>query len=318
MSILSRPYFHDEPAAFAFLEGLLWADGTQCPKCGTVDEAGKLEGVRSKASEKNPTGTERHGLWKCYACRQQFTVRVGTVFESAHIPLHKMLQAVYLLSSSKKGISAHQVHRALEITYKSAWFLCHRIREAMREGKVPRLGGEGKHVEIDETYIGGRDKNKHAHKRPKVGRGGITKEVAFSLVERDGKVRSHHIPNVTAKTLRPILAEQIHADTMVHSDTGGSRPATMFKNHGMVNHGIGEYVRGEISTNTVEGYFSILTRGIVGTCHHVSPQHLKRYLAEFDFRYNNRLALEIDDARRAETALTGIVGKRLTYRQPKA
>jgi transposase-like protein len=259
MSILSRPYFHDEAAAFAFLEGILWADGIVCPKCGAIGEAGALEGVKGK------NGQPRLGLKKCYVCRQQFTVRVGTVFESAHIPLHKMLQAVYLLSSSKKGISAHQIHRALEITYKSAWFLCHRIREAMREGKVPPLGGEGKHVEIDETYIGGRDKNKHAHKRPKVGRGGITKEVAFSLVERGGKVRSHHIPNVTGKTLRPILEEQIHADTMVHSDTGGSRSATMFKNHGMVNHGIGEYVRGEVSTNTVEGYFSILKRGITGT-----------------------------------------------------
>jgi transposase-like protein len=197
MSILSRPYFHDEAAAFQFLESLLWADGPVCPKCGTVGEAGKLEGVKSKASAKNPEGVTRHGLWKCYACRQQFTVRVGTVFESAHISLHKMLQAVYLLSSSKKGISAHQIHRALEITYKSAWFLCHRIREAMREGRVPPLGGEGKTVEIDETYIGGLDKNKHRNKRPKIGRGGIAKEIAFSLVERGGKVRSHHVANVS-------------------------------------------------------------------------------------------------------------------------
>jgi transposase-like protein len=184
-----------DAAAFAFLESLLWADGIVCPKCGTVGKAGALEGVKGK------NGQPRLGLKKCYACRQQFTVRVGTVFEIAHIPLHKMLQAVYLLSSSKKGISAHQIHRALEITYKSAWFLCHRIREA----KVPPLGGEDKTVEMDETFIGGRDKNKHANKRPRVGRGGNTKEVAFSLVEHGGKVRSHHVANMSGKTLRPIL-----------------------------------------------------------------------------------------------------------------
>jgi transposase-like protein len=282
-----------------------------------VGEAGKLEGVRSKASEKNPQGVERHGLWKCYACRQQFTVRVGTVFESAHIPLHKMLQAVYLLSSSKKGISAHQIHRALEITYKSAWFLCHRIREAMREGKVPPMGGEGKTVEIDETYIGGLQKNKHKHKR-QGGTGGTGKEIAFSLVERGGKVRSHHVPDVSGKTLRPILAEQLDAASTVMSDTGGARLAKDYAKHGMVNHGIGEYVRGEVSTNTIESYFSILQRGIVGTYHHVSAEHLKRYLAEFDFRYNHRSALDIEDPARAESALRGIVGKRLTYKQPKA
>lgn len=310
MSILSRPYFHDETAAFAFLEGLLWPDGPQCPKCGTVGEAGKLEGVKSKASAKNPEGVTRVGLWKCYACRQQFTVRVGTVFESAHIPLHKMLQAVYLLSSSKKGISAHQIHRALEITYKSAWFLCHRIREAMRDGKLAPMGGEGKTVEIDETYVGGLQRNKHKHKR-QAGTGGVAKEIAFSLVERGGRVRSHHIANVTAKTLKPILEAQIHAETTVMSDMGGSRPARMFEKHGMVNHSIGEYVRGEIHTNTIEGFFSILKRGITGTYHHVSPQHLKRYLAEFDFRYNER---KIPDADRTAAALRGITGKRLTYK----
>jgi transposase-like protein len=311
MSILSRPYFHDEAAAFQFLESLLWASGPVCPKCGTVGEAGKLEGVRSKASAKNPEGVTRVGLWKCYACRQQFTVRVGTVFESAHIPLHKMLQAVYLLSSSKKGISAHQIHRALEITYKSAWFLCHRIREAMREGKLSTFGGEGMTVEIDETYIGGKEKNKHAHKRTKGNIGGTGKEITLSLVERGGRVRSHHIASVTAKTLKPILEAQIHADTAVYSDMGGARSATMFKTHGMVNHSIGEYVRGEIHTNTVEGFFSLLKRGITGTYHHVSPQHLKRYLAEFDFRYNER---KIPDADRTAAALRGITGKRLTYK----
>lgn len=312
MSILSRPYFHDEAAAFAFLEGLLWANGTTCPKCGTVGEAGKLEGVRSKASKKNPDGVERIGLWKCYACRQQFTVRVNTVFESAHIPLHKMLQAVYLLSSSKKGISAHQIHRALEITYKSAWFLCHRIREAMREGNLPPMGGEGKIVEADETYIGGKEKNKHARVRNSKNIGGTGKEIAFSLVERDGNVRSQHITNVSAKTLRPILTEQLDRHTKLMTDDAGQyRHMNRDFDHQVVNHGIGEYVRGEAHTNTVEGYFSILKRGIIGTYHHVSSQHLKRYLAEFDFRYNER---KIPDADRAAAALRGISGKRITYR----
>src|ERR1700761_6724163 len=154
MSILSKPYFHNEKAAFKHLEKLLWAGNVVCPHCGTVDRAGRLEGVRSKPSEKNPKGVVRHGLWKCYECRKQFTVRVGTVFEHCRIPLHKCLQAVHLMASSKKGISAHQLHRILEVQYKSAWFLAHRIREAMRVGKLSPMGGNGKTVEIDETYIG--------------------------------------------------------------------------------------------------------------------------------------------------------------------
>jgi transposase-like protein len=257
----------------------------------------------------------RPGLWQCNAkeCRKQFTVTVGTLFERSHIPLNKWLLAAFLICSSKKGISAHQMHRMLDITYKSAWFMMHRIREAMRDGKFPGpLGGEGKIVEVDETYIGGKDTNKHRNKRR--GKGGMDKEIAFSLVERGGRVRSHHVPTVTAKTLRPILHEQIHADTTVMSDDGGARLGKEFAKHATVNHSIGEYVRGDAHTNTIEGYFSILKRGIIGTYHHVSPQHLKRYLAEFDFRYNERMALGVDDKERAARLLKGIVGKRLTYR----
>jgi transposase-like protein len=270
MSILSEPHFHNEAAAFARLEAIVWPNGPFCPRCGGFDRVTTVKGGRM-------------GLRRCGPCKREFTVTVGTLFERSHIPLHKWFQAAHLLASSKKGISAHQLHRTLKVTYKTAWFMEHRLREAMREGHFgAMLGGEGKTVEIDETYIGGKDKNKHANKRKS--RGGMDKEIAFSLVERGGKVHSHHVPTVSAKTLRPILEGQIHAATKVYSDDGGARVGTDFAQHGTVNHSIGEYVRGDVHTNTIEGYFSILKRGITGVYHHVSPQHLKRYLAEFDFR----------------------------------
>ena len=308
MSILNRPYFRDEEAAHSFLEAIVWPDGTECPHCGVVGTAYKIAA--------NPAKRVRYGLWKCRDCRKQFTCKVSTVFEHARIPLHKALQAVYLLCSSKKGISSNQLSRGLEISLKAAWFLSHRVREAMRElhATMP-LGGEGKTVEFDETYIGGKETNKHRNKR--LGnRGGQTgKEIAFALVERGGKVRGHHIPSISAKTLRPILQAQIDAASVVVSDDGGSRVGREFPRHQSINHSIGEYVRGDIHTNTIEGYFSILKRGINGVYHHVSPQHLKRYVAEFDFRYNNRVALGVDDFNRTMTALLGIKGKRLTYSQ---
>jgi transposase-like protein len=307
MSVLNRPYFRDEEAAFTFLEGIVWPSGPVCPHCGVIGTAYKMTA--------NPEKRIRVGLWKCRDCRKQFTVKVGTVFEHARLPLHKALQCAYLLCSSKKGISANQLSRGLEISLKAAWFLAHRVREAMRELHLEPLGGEGKTVEIDETYTGGLEKNKHRNKRKTVrGRGGAGKQIAVSLVERGGKVRSHHIASVSAKNLRPIVEKQIHEDTAVMSDTGGARVATEFKSHGMVNHGIGEYVRGEISTNTVEGFFSILKRGINGTYHHVSEAHLKRYLCEFDFRYNHRASLGVDDFSRTVAALAGITGKRVTYK----
>ena len=299
MSILSKKHFHNERAAFAYLESILWPDGPQCPHCGVVDQAGKLRGKST-----------RIGLWKCYACRKQFTVKVGTVFEHGRIPLHKMLQATYLMCSSKKGVSAHQLHRTLEVTYKSAWFLAHRIREAMREGKVPGgLGGQNKVVEADETYVGGKAKNRAFGPPPK-------KEAVFSLVEREGKVHSFHVPAVNAKTLRPILVTHADRDSYLMTDESGAyvRVGREFSGHGTVNHSIQEYVRGGFwHTNTVEGYFSILKRGIGGVYQHCSQQHLKRYLGEFDFRYNHRVALGVDDHQRTEAALSGIVGKRLTY-----
>lgn len=306
MSILSRPYFLDEDAAHAFLEGILWPDGPECPHCGVIGTAYKIAA--------NPAKRVRYGLWKCRDCRKQFTCKVGTVFEHARVPLHKALQAVYLICSSKKGISSNQLSRALEISLKAAWFLGHRIREAMRDGKLGALGGEGRTVEADGTFVGGKDKNKHANKR--AGRGGMDKEPVFALVERRGTVRSLHVPAVDADTLRPILQAQLDGASMVYTDGDGAMRVlgAELDKHEWVNHGIGEYVRGDAHTNTIEGYFSILKRGIVGTYHHVSQQHLKRYLAEFDFRYNNRVALGVDDFSRTMTALLGVKGKRLTYK----
>jgi transposase-like protein len=307
MSVLSRPYFHDEEAAFAHLEAVLWPTGPVCPHCGGVDRISKIKA--------NPAKRVRIGLHKCGQCGKQFTVKVGTVFEHGRIPLHKFLQAVHLLCSSKKGISAHQLGRILEVQYKTAWFLAHRIREAMRElHPTEPLGGEGKTVEFDESFVGGKEKNKHAWQRDKKNIGGRGKEAVFALVERGGKVRSHHVASVTGQTLRPILESQIDAATRTMSDDGGARIGHGRSNHQSVNHSIGEYVRGDAHTNTIEGYFSIMKRGINGVYHHVSPQHLKRYLAEFDFRYNARTALGIEDNERAGQALAGMSGKRLTYR----
>jgi transposase-like protein len=239
--------------------------------------------------------------------------------ERSHVPLNKWALAYRLMCSSKKGMSAHQLHRMLGVTYKTAWFMGHRIRESMRDLHPETLGGEGKTVEIDETFVGGLEKNKHRSKRQHVGTGGAGKEAVFSLVERGGRVSSHHVPAVTAATLRPILTAQVHEATFVMTDEGATAKSLGrgFEKHGMVNHSIGEYVRDDIHTNTIEGYFSIFKRGIYGVYHHVSQEHLKRYLAEFDFRYNERVALGVSDIERTAKAIKGAEGKRLTYRQPR-
>lgn len=306
MSILSKPYFHDEIKAYAYLENIIWPNGPTCPHCGSVERIGTMAG---KAT--------RIGLKKCYVCRKQFTVKVGTVYESSHIPLHKWLQATYLMCSSKKGMSALQIQRTLEITYKSAWFMCHRIREAMKDGNISPIGGDNKIVEIDETYVGGKEKNKHANKRLKAGRGAVGKEPVVSLVERGGKVRSMHLPQVTAKTLAPILEQHVCRKSYLMTDDATVYPAVAgeYAGHESVNHSGGEYVRGDAHVNTAENYFSLLKRGIIGTFHHVSQQHLGRYVCEFDFRYNEQ---KISDAERTERALSGAVGKRLLYRDSSA
>ncbi len=303
---LSNPIFQDEAKAREHLEGLRWADGRFCPHCGEAEKTSPVEGK-----------SHRPGLYYCLSCKKTFTVTVGTLFERSKVPLTKWVLAFHLMSASKKGMSAHQLHRMLGVTYKTAWFMAHRIREAMRpaDGSEGPLGGEGKIVEADETFVGGKEKNKHRSKRAKTRLGGSWgKETVFSLVERGGNVRSVHTVSVTAATLRPILVAQVDRKSFLMTDDAGQYRymGREFARHEVVNHGIEEYVRGEAHTNTVEGYFSILKRGINGVYHHVSQQHLKRYLGEFDFRYNER---KTSDGERAAKALKGIEGKRLTYRR---
>jgi transposase-like protein len=300
MSSIHAPHFTDETAAREYLEKLRWPEGPVCPHCGTVNHA---------------YATKRPGLYRCASkeCRKDFSVTVGTVYERSKIPLHKWLLASYLLCSSKKGMSSHQLHRMLGVTYKTAWFMTMRIREAMTDGYFSGpLGGNGKAVEVDETYFG--------NEKPKAtptARGGDHKMKILSLVEREGRVRSHHVPSVNAKTLAPIMKEQIAQDTHLMTDDAAVylKIGQHFAEHSSVNHSAGEYVRGAISTNTVESYFAILKRGLIGTYHHVSPEHLRRYVGEFDFRYNNRSALGVEDKERADIVLKNIAGKRLTYRR---
>src|SRR3954468_5983350 len=302
---LTDPIFHDEETARRHFEAQRWPDGPICPHCGVVGNATELKGKST-----------RPGVYKCKDCRKPFTATIGTLYERSHIPLHKWLLATHLICSSKKGMSAHQLWRMLGFgSYRTAWFMAHRIRESMRElhpENAGPMGGEGKFVEVDETYVGGKAKNR-AFKPPP------PKEAVMSLVERGGKVRSHHVMDVTAKTLKPILVDAIAKDTHFRTDESAVYYGVSegFASHQTVNHSIKEYVRGDAHTNTVEGYLSIFKRGIYGVYHHVSQEHLKRYLGEFDFRYNHRIALGFDDATRTAIAIKGIVGKRLTYRQPR-
>lgn len=297
-SILERPHFQNEEAAYTKLESLLWPNGPVCPHCKGTERISKMQGKATRV-----------GLHKCYACRKQFRVTVGTVFESSHVPLHLWMQAAYLLCSSKKGISSNQLHRALGVTLKTAWFMSHRLREAMRSGSFDPIGGAGAIVEADETFIGQRkDKPKQ--------RGYAHKHAVLTLVERGGTARSFHVDGTAAKDLVPILKENIARETRIMTDEAGQYVALKkdFADHEVVRHGKGEYVRGEAHTNTVEGFYSVFKRGMKGVYQHCSEKHLHRYLAEFDFRYNNRVKLGVDDAQRTGSALRGIVGKRLTYR----
>jgi transposase-like protein len=300
MRDFSNPIFHDDNAAREYIESLRWANGRFCPKCGEMERTSPVAGEK-----------HRPGLYVCLSCKATFTVTVGTVMERSHIPLHKWVAAFVLLTASKKGISAHQIHRMLGITYKSAWFMCHRIREAMKEQAFPGpLGGAGKTVEADETFIG----NKAGRKKA---RGFRHKRAVMSLVERGGKVRSFHIDDVNPNTLRKVLVTQVdRKSALMTDDSHFYKPVGKeFASHESVNHSDEEYVRGLAHTNTIEGFFSIFKRGMIGVYQHCGEQHLKRYLTEFDFRYNNRASLKITDEMRAAAAVKGIEGRRLTYRR---
>jgi transposase-like protein len=298
-SALSAKHFHDEAAAYAYVESRVWPEGPTCPHCGGVERIGLMGGKST-----------RIGLYKCYQCRKPFTVKIGTIFEASHVALHIWLQAMYLIAGSKKGISSNQLHRSLGVTLKTAWFMSHRIREAMREGSLAPFGQGGGAVEVDETYIGrrkgaGNPKGGHAHKM-----------AVLALVDRDtGKCRMFNVENGAGRLIQPIVLDNLAREARLMTDE-----ATMYRSigrefaeHSSVNHQRKEYARGDVSTNTVEGTFSIFKRGMRGVYQHCAEKHLHRYLAEFEFRYSNREAQGINDAARADAMLQGAVGKRLTY-----
>ena len=315
---ITAPHLNDPDAAREYLEAMRWPEGPICPHCGVIGEAYRL---KAKEGSKRPV---RKGVWKCKGCRKQFTVTVGTIFADSHIKPHKWLLAIHLLCASKKGMSAHQLHRMLGITYKSAWFMAHRIRYAMaQEPLSSKLSGT---VEVDETYVGGKEKGRRGRPGLDSKKTPVVAMVERSLVKgkksKKGKVRSVVVQRVTAETLRPILSDAIRKGSNLHTDEALVYYALedKFPKHRVVTHAKKEYARKDadgmlVTTNTAEGYFSILKRGVNGVYHHVSKHHLHRYLSEFDFRYNAR---DTTDGERAVLALLGVDGKRLMYRDSLA
>jgi len=296
----TAPQFTDEDAAIAYVEASRWPNGeVSCPHCGSLN-------IHRMA------GNTQAGYFLCNDCRDKFTCRTGTVMERSHIPVHKWMLAIHLLTSSKKGCSAHQIHRTLGITYKSAWFLAHRIREAMRPAETTPMGGGGKTVEVDETFIG------RLEGQPKRKAGWGHKNTVVTLVERGGSARSFHVDSTTIADIAPIVRENIARETAMMTDEAAhyNEVGEEFASHESVNHSKKEYVRGHVHTNTVEDFYSIFKRGMKGVYQHCKEKHLHRYLAEFDFRYSNRIKLGVNDTARAALALKGIEGKRLTYRRP--
>jgi transposase-like protein len=304
-SVLSEDRFQNEDAAFAFVEAALWPHGPVCPHCGNVD---------AKRIKKMEGKTTRRGLYNCKECRKPFTVRMGTIFESSHLPLHLWLQIIHLMCASKKGVSTNQVQRILRCSMKTAWFLTHRIREAMRSGDLSPMGSDGTPVEVDETFFGNK-------KGVEIKRGHGHKNAILTLVERRGAARSFHVESIKKDDLAPIVRANIAREAHIMTDEGAqyTQIGSEFAGHGKVNHSREEYAYHDratgtlITTNTVEGYYSIFKRGMIGIYQHCGEQHLHRYLAEFDFRYSNRVALGIGDSARADRALRGVKGKRLTY-----
>ena len=306
-SILNASHFQNEHAAFEYVEGKLWPNGPTCPHCGEKSRIGRLNGK-----------TTRPGLRKCYSCKKPFTVRHGTILEASHLPLHLWLQAIHLMCTSKKGISTRQIQRMFVCSMKTAWFLTHRIREAMRSGELAPMGGNGGIVEIDETFFG----NKEGFE---VRRGAGHKNVILSLIERGGEARSFHVELTKKADILPIVKANIEKESHVMSDEAVqyAKLGKMFDKHGMVDHSREEWgwtdrtTGVKININSAEGYYSIFKRGMIGVYQWCSEAHLHRYLAEFDFRYSHRIKLGIDDTERATRALIGVKGKRLTYETTK-
>ncbi len=297
-SVLSDKHFHDEAAAYKFVEARVWPEGPVCPHCGGVERIAALKGKSTRV-----------GVYKCYQCRKPFTVKVGTVFEASHVPLKLWLQAMFLLASSKKGISSNQLHRTLGVTLKTAWFMSHRLRLAMQVVGLEPMGGAGQTVEVDETFIG------RIKGAPKGRSGWGHKNVVMTLVERKGRARSFHVASPSRHDAEKVVLTHADKSSSLMSDEGNHYIALgkQFASHDVVNHSKEEYVRGNAHTNTVEGFYSIFKRGMKGTYQHCGERHLHRYLAEFDFRYSNRVALGVNDIGRTDHMIRGIVGKRLTY-----
>lgn len=312
MADLQNPIFTDETKAREALEAMRWPNGPVCPHCGSTG----ADVVKAKGKSPRP------GLYYCNGCDEQFTATVGTVMERSHVPLTKWWLAMHLIGSSKKGMSAHQLHRMLGVTYKTAWFMGHRIREAMRDDSPMPMGGSGQIVEADETYFGKQQEQKPSPQRkgrPYIHKGKMNNNRAIvSLVERGGKVRSFHPAVANKENVQKIVRENVAKETRLHTDESRlySGADGHFATHETVHHSSGEYARGAVNTNSVEGYFSIFKRGMRGVYQHCDEKHLHRYLAEFDFRFNNRTALGVTDGERVAKLAKGIVGKRLTYRLP--
>jgi transposase-like protein len=306
VSALSAPHLHNEEAAFAYVEARIWPEGPVCTHCGGFDRIGKMGGKST-----------RLGLYKCYQCRRAFTVRMGTIFESSHVALHIWLQAICLIAGSKKGISSNQLHRTLGVTLKTAWFMSHRIREAMRDDNMGIFGGEGSDVQVDETYYGNLD---GVTKAPKARGFGHKMRVVSLLDKSTGQARSFYAPSRGVGEVARIVRDNVHRESTLVTDESGyyTRVGKEFAGHVTVFHGAGNYVKDGKTTNDIEGFFSIFKRGMRGVYQFCGEKHLHRYLAEFDFRYSNRVALGYNDADRADTLLSGIVGKRLTYQTASA